>query len=93
MPSGFRGFGEAVSLHDPRVHRCLLARRLRRRRRWGLAGQRRGQMLQDRKQGSRGPVDAPTGKKWSPEGRGGLTWQGSGGEGKSTSTSWDVPFP
>lgn len=53
MPSGFRGVGEAVSLHDPRVHRCLLARRLRRRRRWGLAGQRRGQMLQDRKQGSR----------------------------------------
>lgn len=51
MPSGFRGVGEAVSLHDPRVHRCLLARRLRRRRRWGLAGQRRGQMPLVRRRG------------------------------------------
>lgn len=44
-PSG----GAAASLHDPRVHRVLLARRLGRGWWRGLAGQRRRQMLEDRK--------------------------------------------
>lgn len=48
MPASPSG-DAAASLHDPRVHGGLLARRLGRGRRRGLAGQRRRQMLEDRK--------------------------------------------
>lgn len=79
-----------LSLHDPRVHRGLLARRLWRGRRRGFAGQRRWQMLQDtntREMSHYGGSDRKGLVSWW-----GVTWHDSG-EGELICTpGWGCPL-